>query len=168
MPNPQSKSAIGVAAIEGLYWTSEGYGDAVRLVGQAVTPDFFRVGIRRMLMFLLSAFGGITLLLATIGIYSIVAQEIGIRMALGARQLQIVLHFMREGLYSGALGLVLGVVARTFAQRWVAGMLYQVRPSDAASFCVTAAGTLAQLSIALWWPARRASQVNPHDAVRRE
>lgn len=89
-------------------------------------------------------------------------------MALGARQPQIVLHFMREGLYSGLLGLVLGIAGTAWAQRWVAGMLYQVRPSDAASFCVTAAGTLALLSIALWWPARRASQVNPHDALRRE
>ncbi len=113
--------------------------------------------------------------LATVGLYGIVAQvvaertrEIGVRMALGAGRPQIVLHFMREGLYSGSLGLLLGIVAAAWAQKWLSGMLYQVKPSDAASFGLTGAGTLAFLSIALWWPARRAAQIDPHEALRHE
>jgi putative ABC transport system permease protein len=128
-----------------------------------------------MLMLLVSAFGGVTLLLATIGLYGVVAQvvtertqEIGVRMALGARRPQIVLHFMREGLYSGAIGILLGLVAAPWAQKWLSGMLYQVKPSDAGSFGAAAAGILAILSIALWWPARRASQIDPHEALRHE
>ena len=133
------------------------------------------LGIRRMMMLLLSAFGSITLLLAAIGLYGIVAQvvtertqEIGIRMALGARRPQIVLHFMREGMYSGTIGLALGLVAAAWAQKWLSGMLYQVKPSDMGSFAVTAGGILAILSIALWWPARRASHIDPHEALRHE
>ena len=78
-----------------------------------------KLGIRRVLAALLAIFGGISLLLATIGIYGVIAQvvaertqEIGIRMALGARPEQILRQFLGHGLRAGGLGLALGLVAR--------------------------------------------------------
>jgi putative ABC transport system permease protein len=133
------------------------------------------LGVRRMLPLLLWAFGGITLLLATVGLYGVVAQtvtertqEIGLRMALGAERLQIMSQFIREGLRSGVLGLAFGVAAAIYGQKWLSGMLYQAGSFDAASFCATGAGVLCLLSLALWWPARRAARIDPYQALRHE
>jgi putative ABC transport system permease protein len=133
------------------------------------------LGVRRMLPLLLWAFGGITLLLATVGLYGVVAQtvtertqEIGLRMALGAEQLQIMSQFFREGLRSGVLGLAFGVAAAIYGQRWLSGMLYQPGSFAAASFFATGAGVLCLLSFALWWPARRAAHIDPYQALRHE
>lgn len=133
------------------------------------------LGIRRMLAGLLSVFGGIGLLLAIIGLYGVIAQvvsertqEIGIRMTLGARPAQIAVHFARQGLRAGALGLALGAMAAVYAQRWLASSLYQVRPLDVATYGGTAAGILILLLAAVWWPARRASRIDPQTALRYE
>jgi predicted permease len=133
------------------------------------------LGIRRILAALLSVFGGISLLLAAIGIYGVIAQvvgertqEIGIRMALGARPGQIRRQFAGQGLRSGIAGLAIGLAAAAFAQKWIAGMLYQVRTFDFATFSAAAAGILALLAAAVWWPARRASRINPNTALHYE
>jgi predicted permease len=133
------------------------------------------LGIRRVLAVLLSVFGGISLLLASIGIYGVVAQvvgeriqEVGIRMALGARPAQIRSQFVRQGLRSGIAGLALGLAAAAFAQKWVSGMLYQVRPFDTTTFAATTAGILMLLLLAVWWPARRASRIDPNTALHYE
>jgi putative ABC transport system permease protein len=109
------------------------------------------LGVRRMLAVLLAVFGGISLLLAAIGLYGVIAQvvaertqEIGIRMALGARPEQIRRQFVRQGLGSGIVGLVIGLAAAAFAQKWVATMLYQVRAFDLPTFAMTATGILAK------------------------
>jgi putative ABC transport system permease protein len=133
------------------------------------------LGIRRVLAVLLSIFGGISLLLATIGIYGVVAQvvaertqEVGIRMALGARPVQILGQFMRQGLQAGLLGLVLGAAAIAYVQRWVGTLLYQVHPFDMATLGTAAMGILTVLLVAVWLPSRRASQIDPQTALRHE
>ena len=133
------------------------------------------LGIRRVLSVLLAIFGGIGVLLATIGIYGVIAQlvaertqEVGIRMALGARPGQILAGFTRQGLRAGALGLVLGAAAAAYAQKWVAGFLFQVRGFDAATVASAATGILAVLLVAAWVPARRASKIDPQTALRHE
>jgi cell division protein FtsX len=81
------------------------------------------LGIRRILAALLAVFGGISLLLAAIGLYGVIAQvvgertqEIGIRMALGARPGQIRRQFVRQGLRSGIAGLAIGLATAAFTQ----------------------------------------------------
>ncbi len=133
------------------------------------------LGIRRILAALLAVFGGTSLLLASIGLYGVIAQvagertqEIGIRMALGARPAQIRRLFVRQGLRAGIAGLAIGLVGALFAQKWFAAMLYSVRAFDLATCAATAAGILALLIAAVWWPAHRASRVDPTTALRYE
>ena len=133
------------------------------------------LGIRRAVVLLLLTFGAISLLLAILGVYTVVAQlvsertrEIGVRIALGARRSQIMSHFMRQGLRSGLFGLIVGVVAVSYAQRWVAGMLYQVGAFDPMTLSSGIVGVLTLLGIAIWWPARRAAGIDPQQALRHE
>ena len=133
------------------------------------------LGIRRVVVTLLSVFGSISLLLAAIGLYGVIAQvvgertqEIGIRMALGAKPVQILSQFVRQGLRSGLLGLAAGFLAVAYTQRWLAGMLYEVHEFDLATFIATSAGILAILVFSVWWPARRAARIDPQQALRQQ
>jgi predicted permease len=133
------------------------------------------LGIRRAVVLLLSIFGAISLLLAILGVYGVIAQvvsdrtrEIGIRIALGARRAQILSHFMQQGLRAGVVGLILGLVLVNYAQRWFAGMLYQVRAYDPATLSSAIVGVLTVLVVAVWWPARRAAGIDPQRALRHE
>jgi hypothetical protein len=133
------------------------------------------LGIRRELAVLLFAFGGIALLLATIGIYGVIAQvvaeqtrEVGVRMALGARPGQILGQFMREGLRAGGLGLLAGVAATVCVQKWVGAMLYQVRALDVTTIAMALAGIVLVLLAAVWLPSRRAARIDPQMALRHE
>jgi putative ABC transport system permease protein len=133
------------------------------------------LGIRRVLAVLLAIFGGIGMLLATVGIYGVIAQlvsertqEVGIRMALGARPAQILAAFTRQGLRAGGVGLIVGAAVTAYAQKWVGTLLYQVRGFDAATVTEAAAGILAVLLIAAWVPARRAAKIDPQTALRHE
>jgi len=133
------------------------------------------LGIRRILAALLSVFGGISLLLATIGLYGVIAQvvsertqEIGIRMTLGAQPAQIVAQFARQGLRAGLFGLALGAVAAVYTQSWLASSLYHTQSLDVATFAAVAAGILLLLLAAVWWPSRKASKIDPQAALRYE
>jgi predicted permease len=133
------------------------------------------LGIRRVLAALLSVFGGISLLLAAIGIYGVIAQvvaertqEVGIRMALGARPAQILRQFMGQGLRAGGLGLVLGAVVTVYVQKWIGTLLYQVRAFDTATLGAASVGILMVLVVAVWLPARRASRIDAQTALRHE
>jgi predicted permease len=134
-----------------------------------------KLGIRRVLAVLLAIFGGISLLLATIGIYGVIAQvvaertqEIGVRMALGARPAQILRQFMGQGVRAACLGLVLGALVTLSIQRWIAGMLYQAKAFDGTTLSAAVVAILLVLLLAIWWPARRASRIDPQTALRYE
>ncbi len=134
-----------------------------------------KLGIRRVLAALLAIFGAISLLLATIGIYGVIAQvvaertqEIGVRMALGARPAQILRQFMAQGLRAAGLGLALGTLVTLYVQKWISGLLYQVKALDAGTIGISLAATLLVLLLAVWWPARRASRISPQTALRYE
>jgi putative ABC transport system permease protein len=133
------------------------------------------LGIRRVLARLVSIFGVICLLLATIGLNGVVAQiagerttEIGIRMALGARPAQIMARFLGQGLLSGVAGLAIGLACSVYAQRWLAGLLFEVRPLDPLTFGAACVGLMLVLAVAVYWPARRASRIDPLAALRHE
>jgi predicted permease len=134
-----------------------------------------KLGIRRVLAVLLAIFGGISLLLATIGMYGIIAQvvaertqEIGVRMALGARPAQILRQFLGQGMRAAAVGLVVGALLTVYIRKWIAGMLYQVQALDWAVIAASLIVILLVLLLAVWWPSRRASRIDPQTALRHE
>lgn len=127
----------------------------------------------QMAAVLLSLFGGLALLLATIGIYSIVAftvhqrrAEIGLRMALGAKRLDIFRLILREGMEVVAVGVALGLTFTIFLGAVASGLLYQVSTADPATFGVTATLLSVVAFLANFLPAHRASQVSPLSAIR--
>jgi putative ABC transport system permease protein len=124
---------------------------------------------------LMGLFSVVGLLLASLGIYAVLAygvsrrtREIGVRMALGARPGDVVRMVMREGAWLVVWGLVLGVAASLALARLLAGLLYGVEPADAGALAA-AAGILAAVAmVACYLPARRATRVAPSVALRSE
>ena len=122
---------------------------------------------------LLTVVGSLCLLLAAIGLYSVIsysvsqrAQELGVRMALGAGPLDIVGMVVRESLLLALPGLLLGLALALAVFRSVSSMLVGVRPSDPLTIGAAAAFLLAVTLAASYWPARRAERVAPMGAVR--
>jgi predicted permease len=129
----------------------------------------------RMGAILLSAFGGLALLLAALGIYGVLAfsiarrtREIGIRVALGASRRGVVGLVVREGLSLVAVGLGLGLVGGYFAAQALGAFLYGIEPHDLATFAAVPCVLLAVAGLACWLPARRAVRVDPLVALRTE
>ena len=130
---------------------------------------------RRFVTGLLGAFALPALLLAALGIYGVVAylvaqrsREIGIRMALGARQVDVFALVLREGLVLAGIGVLLGTAGAILTTRWLTAELYETSATDPLTF-VIAAGTLAVISLgATLLPARRASGIDPARTLRSE
>ena len=129
----------------------------------------------RFNMLLLGAFAGLALLLAAIGIYSVLSYsvrqrvpEIGIRLALGARLSDVVRMIVIEGMKPALLGVAIGALAALATGRVVASLIYQVTPSDPVTFLAVSAllGMIALLACVI--PAYRASKVDPVIALRNE
>jgi predicted permease len=124
---------------------------------------------------LFGAFALLALLIAAIGVLSVLAftvsqrtQEFGVRMALGARQGQVLASVLREGLLMTGAALTLGWGAAYAFSRLLAGFLYQVEPTDGVTY-VAVAGLLAVVALlAAYLPARRATRVDPMHALRSE
>jgi ABC-type antimicrobial peptide transport system permease subunit len=133
------------------------------------------MGLRRLVATLVLVFAGICVLLATTGLNGVVSQwvgerapEIGIRMALGAQPSEILRHFLAKGLAWGGLGLLIGLVAASYTQSWVASLLYGVEPFDTATFAAASACVIAVVLAAVWLPAHRASRIDPQTVLRYE
>jgi predicted permease len=124
---------------------------------------------------LLSIFGGLALLLTATGIYGLLAytvgrrvREIGIRMALGATQGNVLWLIVKRGLILTALGTAAGIAAALGVTRLLRAFLYGVSPTDPVTFGVVAALLGAIAALACWLPARRAAQLDPMIALRHE
>ena len=130
---------------------------------------------RRYAMLLMAIFAGLALALAMVGIYGVISyavtqatQEIGIRMALGARRVNVLLMVFR---YAGALltiGLAIGIAAALGTGRLLASQLFEVKPTDAATYSAVAAVLLATGLVACGIPALRATRVDPLIALRND
>jgi len=119
--------------------------------------------------------GAIALLLAALGVFGLVSfavtrrtREIGIRMALGASVGEVIRLVTRDGLRLVAIGLALGLLLSLGVTRLLASLLYGVSPTDATVFLAVPALVFAIAFLAAWLPARRATRVNPVDALRAE
>jgi len=122
-----------------------------------------------------SSFGLLALALAAVGIYGIMAyavanrtNEIGIRLALGAQQRQVLAMILREASWISVAGVIVGLGAALILARLVKAMLYGLQPTDPVSLC---AGALLLVVVGLaasWIPAQRAASVQPVEALRHE
>ncbi len=128
---------------------------------------------RRFSADLVGGFAGLAVLLASIGIYGLLAymvgqrsREIGIRMALGAQRHDILRMFLRKGVALAAVGIVAGLVVSAFTASIMASLLYGVRPHDPAVFLIVPLLLLAVAVLASYLPARRATKVDPMSALR--
>jgi putative ABC transport system permease protein len=127
----------------------------------------------RMLARLSTFFGGLALLLASLGLYGVTAYsvnrrrgEIGIRMALGANGGAIVRMVLNRVGVLVAVGIAIGTAASVWASRFVASFLYGFEPSDPATFAVAALVLSLVAAVAGWLPARRASRIDPAAVLR--
>jgi putative ABC transport system permease protein len=132
-------------------------------------------GAHRLLSFLFSVFAGLALVLATIGLYGLLAYttlkrvpEIGIRLALGARPAQIRALILWHGLQLLLIGSVIGLVATLALSRALQSVLFEVKGVDPRIYIGVGALLCAATFLASWIPARRASRVDPIIALRTE
>jgi putative ABC transport system permease protein len=129
----------------------------------------------RFILSLLGVFAAVALILGAIGIYGVmshgVAQrvdEIGIRRALGAQGREVVRLVVRQGLTLTGLGVAIGLATAFFATRLLASFLHEVSTTDPWTFGAVALGVVAVALLASWIPARRASRIDPMEALRME
>jgi hypothetical protein len=139
---------------------------------EIVARSLFR---HRFAMWLMAAFGGAALLLASIGLYGLIGyaveqrvREIGIRLALGADSSQIARMVIWQGLRLTLAGTMTGLLAALLAARAIARLLFGVSPSDPWTLSVVVLVVGGVAALAVWWPARRASRVDPIVALRCE
>jgi putative ABC transport system permease protein len=130
---------------------------------------------RRFIMSLLTIFSSVALVLSALGIYGVLAysvaqrtREIGVRMALGARESTVATMVVREALGVVAAGLVIGSAGALALTRVLAGLLYDVSPTDPATFAGVVVVLGAVAVTASYLPARRAASVDPIVALRQD
>ena len=129
----------------------------------------------RFTMFLLIAFSGTALALAVVGIYGVLnyavtqrRQELGVRMALGAEEADILRLIIGNGLLLTILGVAIGWIAGLGLTRVMQSMLYEVGSRDLTTFSIAGLGFLFIAFLASYLPARRATKVDPVEALRYE
>jgi putative ABC transport system permease protein len=138
------------------------------VVGEAVGPQ-------RFAMILLGAFAALALALASVGIYGVMTysvsqrtHEIGIRMALGARQTHVLGMVVRQALVLALAGAGLGLAGALGLTRLLSSLLYGVRPTDPLTLALVILALVSVSAFASYIPARRATMVDPMEALRYE
>jgi ABC-type antimicrobial peptide transport system permease subunit len=135
----------------------------------------FEESIRRprLLAQLLGGFAGLALLLAAIGTYGVLSymvaerrREIGIRMALGAGQRNVLSDVLKQGLTLTTIGIVVGLAGAFALNRLIASLLFGVQPTDMTTMVAVVATITLVATVACWLPAWRASRVDPNVVLR--
>jgi putative ABC transport system permease protein len=147
---------------------------AVSTMEQLMTnaPSTFR---RRYPAFLISLFAAVALALASVGIYGLLSysisqrtHEIGIRLALGAQNVDVLRLVLGQGMKLVVLGVAVGLVAAIALTRLMQTLLYGVSATDPLTFAAIAVLLAGVALLACWIPARRAAKVDPMIALRYE
>ena len=127
----------------------------------------------RFNMLVFGVFGGVALALAAVGLFGVVAnevtqrrREIGLRMALGADRGHVVRLMVSQGTKPAAIGLAIGILASLLVTRVLSGLLFDVSPTDPATFAGVFVLFMAVTVLASYVPARRAASVDPQEALR--
>lgn len=130
---------------------------------------------RRLALVLLAGFAALALVLASLGVYSVMAHlvalrtsEIGIRMALGASPRVVMRMVLGHGRRLTLLGIALGIVGAVFVSRLMRQALFEVEPGDPLIYLAVATTLLGVAEFASWLPARRATRIDPVIALRAE
>jgi predicted permease len=146
--------------------------DAILPMNRLEASSFAR---ERFYAVILGVFAGVAALLATIGIYGVLAyaviqrtQEIGVRIALGAQHAQVVLLVLRNGLILTVAGVALGLVGAAAGTRVLRGMLFGITTLDVRTFIAVSLMFAVVAMFASYLPARRATKVDPAVALRHE
>ncbi|HEX4684902.1 MAG TPA: FtsX-like permease family protein, partial [Gemmatimonadaceae bacterium] len=120
-----------------------------------------------------AVFGLLALVLAAIGLYSVIAynvtqrtHEMGVRVALGAQARDVIALVLREGMVIVLPGVVLGAIIALVTGRWVAPLLFDVSPKDPPVLAAVIATLIGVAVLASWLPATRAARVDPNEALR--
>ncbi len=122
---------------------------------------------------LLTLLGALGLVLSMVGVFGMTAytvarrtQEVGVRMALGARAGQVVRDIVRESLWPALWGIAAGIGGAAFATQVIASFLFETRPIEPVTFAMVAVLVALAAAVAAWLPARRAARVDPVSALR--
>ena len=133
------------------------------------------VADRKFLMALMAIFASLALVLTMIGLYGVISylvnqrtQEIGIRMALGAQMHDILAMVLKQGMVLVLIGVALGLTAAWLSTRLISHLLFQVSATDPLTFGEIAVTLIGVALLACYVPAKRASQVDPLEALRYE
>jgi putative ABC transport system permease protein len=170
----KSDPALIAGAVRGAVWTV----DKDQPVSNVRTLDqVFSAAIsqERFQALMLGLFATLALILACIGLYGVISysvvqrtHEIGLRMALGAQPVDVLRLVIRQGMTLTLAGLVVGIVAGTFATRVLSDMLFGVAPRDPLTFAGVPVLLLVVAFLACYIPARRATRIDPLTALRSE
>jgi putative ABC transport system permease protein len=129
----------------------------------------------RLSLSVLGVFALVALSLSVVGLYGVLAysvarrrREIGVRTALGAQRRDVVRLVIGEGMRLTSLGILAGILAALWLTQWLSSLLFEIRPSDPATFSGVSLLLLVVALIACWIPARRAAKIDPIQALRAE
>jgi predicted permease len=144
----------------------------VKTIREAVEDSF---GSQTLIAHLLETFAGLALMIASVGLYGLLSfavaqrtREIGVRLALGAPQANILSLVLRRALLLVVVGLATGGVMAWFATRFASGYIFGVQPHDSFTFTAVVLVLATASFVAAWLPARRAAAVDPILALRSE
>jgi putative ABC transport system permease protein len=167
---------------------SQGFVNELRQAVWSVNPDLPLASVRTLedlyarsmartsfALTMLAIAGGMALLLGVIGIYGVISysvsqrtREIGIRMALGAQQQTLTGMFVRHGLRLAAIGVVLGLAAAYALTKAMSSLLFGISAADPVTYAAVALGLGLAAAVASYVPSRRATAVDPMEALRAE
>ena len=156
--------------------------EAIRSVDKAVPTynlktmndvEYISAAPRRVPMLLLSAFAGVAMLLAMLGIYGVTSyyvtqrtHEIGVRMALGAQIVDVLKLVLKRAMVLAVVGIVIGTAGAVVMTRYMTTLLFGVKPIDVVTFVAVAVVLAFVVLVACLVPARRAAKIDPLEALR--